>query len=212
MKRLMVRVATLLSMALIIGAIFYGVEINKADANNSYKQIILRGKLLSSIAWSSSGSTDTVGSLFSTAAYDTTDFPNDRPDQSRSMRGPLVCWTALDQLVSLGISVAGAGSSQVSVFIQHAPNNVEAEFSDLMYLSSANRQGRTNGFSVGRASLDSTTRLVDSLALAAVTDGAFGRYIRARFILTAGVGGGINKNEGYRAWVHCTLSGDSLIR
>lgn len=192
-------------------AVFLGVHfgLTPAEADNSYKQIVLRGKLLSSIAWSAAGSTDTVGSLFSTAAYDTTDFPNDIPTQSRSMRGPLVCWTMLDQLFSTGVT---ADSSAVSVFIQHAPENLESMYVNLMYLSSENRTTRGTGLTVGRASLDSQSRIVDSLGLAAVTDGAFGRYLRARFIITTQGGSGINRNTGVRAWVRCDLSGDSRIQ
>lgn len=197
-------------------AAFVGISIGPPSllADNSYKRIIMRGKLLSSIGWSAAGSTETVGSLFSTAAYDTADYPNDRPDQSRSMRGPLVCWARLDQIASAGVGTNNGAN--VSVFIQHAPNNVEGEWTNLMYLSSENRLAATpnNGLARGRSTLDSQMNTTDSLAMAVTTDGAFGRYLRARFILT-GAGSltpGINRNEGFRAWVHCDQSGDSRIQ
>lgn len=177
-----------------------------AQADGTHKLITLRGKLLASITWSSAGSGETLGSLFSTASYDTTDEPYARPDQRKSVRGPMLCWTKLDQV----ISISQLGSPVVSVFIQHAPSDTENEYTNLMYLTSANRVVRGNGFQTGvggqGTTLNSQSTVVDSLSLAAVTDGAFGRYIRGRFILT---GYGITRNEGVRASLFCEVSGDT---
>ena len=197
-------------VAVVVGLGGLTLLVQDATAFNSHKLVTLRGKLLASIVWSPAG-TDGLGSLFSTSSYDTSDYPNSRPEQERSMRGPIICWSRLDQLISMGSTTIG-NTATVSVFIQHAPNDVEGEFVNLMYLSSGNRGNRGSGFGAnqfgGQATLTSTMIVVDSYALAAVSDGAFGRYIRARFQGNASNNGDV----GVRAWVMCDIAGDSIVK
>ena len=203
-----VRARVLLGAALVTASIMVGlgwwVNPPAVEAENSHKQIILRAKGLASVTWGG-----TVGSLFSTASYDTTDYPNPRSEQSRSLRGPMVCWSKLDRVISFGNPAADYGNpgaaQVVSVFIQHASNDLESDYVNLMYLSSANRTARGTGFPQSAPGLTSATTVDDSLSLAAVTDGAFGRYLRARVITTA-------QQLSVPIGIFCDVSGDSLVR
>lgn len=195
-------------LAVVLGMLLVDVVgVPTATAFNSHKLITLRGRGLASIVWTAGGGQgENLGSLFSTASYDTSAFPNARPEEERNLHGPIVCWTKLDELISLGGAVSGVF---VSVFVQHAPLDLESYYTDFLYLSSSNRAARATGMSAGVPTLESNISVADSKGLAAETDGAFGRYLRARFQLS-GTGG--NRNVGVRASVECDVMGNSLIR
>ena len=186
-----------------------------AQADNSHKLIDLRGAGLASITFAFGPG----GILFSTSGVDTTDYPNARAEQRRSLRGPLLCWTKLDnQVISFGTTTNA--NPFVSVFIQDAANDLDSQYTNLMYLSSANNTARTSGFSTalttgantaGVTTLDSAISVADSLSLAAITNGAFGRYLRARFVVTPGLFT-LSSSLGIRATVQCEISGDSILR
>ena len=196
MKRAMAAgVGLMLGLGMILG-VTWGVVPARAD--NSYKQITLRGTGLASITW--------VGGLFSTGSYDTVDYSNPRAEQGRSMRGPLICWGINGSNVSFGLNTNA--NPFVSVFIQHAPTDTEALYRDFMVLNSLNSLTLGTGFVTPGTTLTSGSAN-NEVALAVQSGGAFGRYLRARFVRN---GGSASGDFGVQYGVLCDLSGDSIIR
>ena len=193
MKRIKMTVSVM-AMAAVLVVAGLTVRFHEASADSTYKQIQLRGKGLASIAF--------VSGLFSTGAYDTTDFALARPEQRQSVRGPIVCWGINQQVISFGANTND--NPIISVFIQHAPTDTEAEYRNFMMLSSLNSIVLNNGMGTGGAALVSNSN-VNEIGMAANTTGAFGRFIRARFSMTGGASSG---NTGVQYAVLCDLSGD----